>query len=336
MTPAPGPALVMGAGSVGCFLGGALQAAGAEVHFVGRPHVLAALRSQGLTLTDLDGRRRHHPPAALQLHEQPPAGLRPSIALLCVKSGATADAARALAAVLPAGTPVLSMQNGIGNAALAQAAAPALALLPGMVPFNIAEMAPGHWHRGTSGRLAAQDHAVLRAWQPVFQAAGLPLDLHPDLRALQWGKLLLNLNNPVNALSGLPLRAQLLDAGYRRAVAALQAEALAVLAAAGIRPARVGAAPPALLPHLLRLPTPLFRRVAARMLRIDEQARSSMADDVARERQTEIDALCGEVVRLAREHGRAAPLNARMVELLSRRPPLPLSAAALQAQLALR
>ena len=334
MTPAPGPALVMGAGSVGCFLGGALQAAGAEVHFVGRPRVLAALREHGLTLTDLDGRRQHLPPASLHLHAVPPAGLVPSIVLLCVKSGATANAAQALAGTLPAGTPMVSMQNGIGNADVARAAAPALHVLPGLVPFNVAELAPGHWHRGTGGRLAAQQHAALRAWQPVFEAAGLPLDLHADLRPLQWGKLLLNLNNPVNALSGLPLRAQLLDAGYRRVVAALQAEALAALAAAGIRPARVGAAPPALLPHLLRLPTPLFRRVAARMLRIDDRARSSMADDLARGRPTEIDALCGEVARLARQHGRPAPLNERMVELLSQQPPPRLSAAALQAQLA--
>jgi len=36
----PGPALVMGAGAVGCWVGGRLQAAGAPVQFVGRPSVL--------------------------------------------------------------------------------------------------------------------------------------------------------------------------------------------------------------------------------------------------------------------------------------------------------
>ena len=43
MTGPPGPVAVMGAGSVGCYVGGLLQAAGAEVHFIGRPRVLAAL-----------------------------------------------------------------------------------------------------------------------------------------------------------------------------------------------------------------------------------------------------------------------------------------------------
>jgi 2-dehydropantoate 2-reductase len=72
-----------------------------------------------------------------------------------------------------------------------------------------------------------------------------------------------------------------------------------------------------MLPPLLRLPTPVFRLIAAGMLRIDPQARSSMADDLRQGRMTEIDALCGAVARLAQQHGRTAPLNQRMVELLA-------------------
>jgi 2-dehydropantoate 2-reductase len=337
MTPAmpPGPVLVMGAGAIGCYLGGCLQAAGVHVTLVGRPRVLDALRQRGLTLTDLQGERRHLPAGTLALAETLPPQATPTLVLLCVKSSATASAAAQLQAGLPSGTVVLSMQNGLSNARAAQAAAPALRVLPGMVPFNVAELAPAHFHRGTDGVLAAQDHAALRAWQPWFARAGLPLALHADLTAVQWGKLLLNLNNPVNALSGLPLRAQLLDGGYRRVLAALIEEALAVLHDAGLRPARLTPLPPAWLPGLLRLPTPLFRLLAARMLRIDDKARSSMADDLARGRPTEIDALCGEVVRLAAAQGRAAPLNAAMVELVKRWPedPHPRPAASLMAAL---
>ncbi|MES1161710.1 MAG: ketopantoate reductase C-terminal domain-containing protein, partial [Rhizobacter sp.] len=180
-----------------------------------------------------------------------------------------------------------------------------------------------HYHRGTAGELAAQDDAVLRTQLADFRRAGLALQLHADLAAVQWGKLLLNLNNPVNALSGLPLRAQLMDRGYRLCLAALQTEALGVLRAAGIQPAQVGALPPQRIPPLLRLPTPLFRLIAARMLRIDPKARSSMADDLAQGRTTEIDALCGEVVRLAATRGLRAPLNARMVALVDAWPQRP-------------
>jgi 2-dehydropantoate 2-reductase len=312
---APGPVLVMGAGSIGCHVGGCLQAAGAEVHFVGRPRVLAALRQHGLTLTDLDGGRFAIPAASLSLHEEPPSA-PVALVVLSVKTAATREAARALARALPAGTPVLSLQNGIGNAEVARQAAPALSLIAGMVPFNVAEVAPGHFHRGTSGHLAAADDAALRAWQPLFERAGLPLALHADMRGVLWAKLLINLNNPVNAVSGLPLRAELLQWGYRRVFAALQAEALRALDAARIEPARVTPLPARWMPLLLRLPTPLFRLVAAKSLRIDAQARSSMADDLTLGRATEIDALCGEVVRLARGLGLEAPLNARITTLV--------------------
>jgi 2-dehydropantoate 2-reductase len=188
-----------------------------------------------------------------------------------------------------------------------------------MVPFNVAEVAPGRYLRGSDGRLALQDDPACRHWLPAFALAGLPARACADMRAVQWAKLLLNLNNPVNALSGLPLRAQLLDASRRRETAALMAEALSLLAEARQPLARLTPVPPRWLPALLRLPTPVFRVLAARMLHIDPRARSSMADDLAQGRVTEIDALCGEVVRLARTLGREAPLNAAMVRRIGTR-----------------
>ncbi|PZP31642.1 MAG: 2-dehydropantoate 2-reductase [Roseateles depolymerans] len=312
--------LVMGAGSVGCFVGGLTQLAGVPVHFVGRPRVLSALRSNGLRLTDQDGLDRHIPALDLRLHDELPAGLKPDLVLLCVKSGATLEAATTLGLTLPPGTPVVSLQNGIGNAAAARTAAPQLRWHAGMVPFNIAELAPGHFHRGTGGALAAEaasTDTALQAWKTALARIGMPLRLHADLAPVQWGKLLLNLNNPVNALSGLPLRAELLQRGYRCALAALQQEALDVLEAAGRPVAQITPLPPRRMLRLLRLPTPLFRLAAARMLRVDAKARSSMADDLAQGRVTEVDALCGEVVRLARSLGRDAPLNARMQALVA-------------------
>lgn len=318
-TPPSISVLIMGAGSVGCYLGGVLAAAGLRVDFVGRPRVLAALRAQGLTVSDLDGGRHHLLSRELHLHDSVPAGLRPDLTLLCVKSGATQEAALQLQAALPPGSLVVSMQNGIGNAEQAAAVAPALAWRAGMTPFNVAELAPGQFHRGTQGALAMQGSAgepALAAVRAAFEARGLYLRLKPDLRALQWGKLLLNLNNPVNALSGLPLRAELLQRGYRRCFAALQSEALDVLDAAGTPVAAMTSLPPRRLIKLLHLPTPIFRLLAARMLKIDAKARSSMADDLSLGRPTEIDAFCGAVVRLAASQGRAAPLNARMQALV--------------------
>jgi len=312
----PGPVWVMGAGAVGCYVGGCLAAAGVDVTFVGRQPVIDELSRHGLTVSDCEGASHHIALAPRHLALAMPPDARPALVLLTVKSAATTEAANQLDKVLPAGTTIVSLQNGIGNADAAQQSAPMLRVLPGMVPYNIAQTAPATYHRGTAGRLAALDDAALRPWVDVFERAGIPIDLKRDLRPTQWGKLLINLNNAVNALSGLPLRDELMDRGFRRCFAALIDEGLDVLSAAGITPASVIAVPVDRLPTVLRLPNVLFRLVAARMLRIDPQARSSMADDLTRGRRTEIDALCGEVVRLARAHERAAPRNAKMVELL--------------------
>ena len=220
------------------------------------------------------------------------------------------------------------LQNGVENPARIGRAAPQLLALAGMVPYNVVmPKTPGEAtaatcvHRATTGSLYLARHPVTEALALRLVAAGLPTELSDDMQAVQWGKLLLNLNNPVNALSNLPLRQQLLNRDYRRVLATLQAEALAALTRAGIEPATVAAVPPRLLPHLLRLPNWLFTRMAARMLNIDTSARSSMWDDLQQDRTTEIDDFCGAVQRLAAQHGLAAPANAAMCHLMASYPP---------------
>ena len=347
--------IILGAGAIGCYVGGRLAHAGQNVTLVGRPRVIDALAVHGLTVTDLDGFKAHVEAAALRLapslHEAAPDG--DSVILLCVKGGATAAAAREIAQVCKPGTTVVSLQNGVDNVERIQANAPQMQVLAGMVPYNVVMQDGHHVHRATTGSLQigrrpdglnaltagnvnapgagnanAPSANNLKAPSALsaqiasrFNASGLPTELSDNMRAVQWGKLLLNLNNPVNALSDLPLQAQLQDRDYRRVLADLQGEALAVLARAGIAPAKVAAVAPRVLPHLLRLPNWLFTRVAARMLRMDAQARSSMWNDLQQGRTTEIDDLCGAVVRLARAHGGSgtlnAPLNQRMCELMA-------------------
>jgi 2-dehydropantoate 2-reductase len=310
----------MGAGSVGVYLGGKLSATGVQVHAIGRERLARDIRLHGLRLSDLEGVDQKVTPPRWHLLPDDPALPPPGLVLLTVKSGATAQAARQLSTVLAPGTPVLSFQNGVENLAAARQAAPQLHWLAGMVPFNIVELAPGHWHRASSGRLVAERDVRMQAWLAHFEAAGLPLWLQDDMAAVQWAKLLLNLNNPVNALSGLTLRDELLQSDWRWVLAALMEEALALLHAARQPVARLSPLPPHWVPAVLRLPTPLFRLVAARMLRLDPKARSSMADDLALGRPLEMDALCGAVVRLAGRLETDAPRNAAMLSLLQHLP----------------
>ena len=311
--------IILGAGAIGCYVGGRLALAGQRVTFVGRPRVIDALAAHGLAVTDLEGFNGHLAGTALKLA----ASLRevalndePTVILLCVKGGATQSAAREVAEVCAPGTVIVSLQNGVDNVARIRSAAPQMPVLAGMVPYNVVMQTIHQAHRASMGSLQIERSPASQQFLAAFNDSGLPTLLIDDMRAVQWGKLLLNLNNPVNALSELPLQAQLRNRDYRRVLADLQREALAVMALAGIAPAQVTAVKPRILPHLLRLPNWLFTRLAARMLRMDAKARSSMADDLNQGRVTEIDDLCGAVVRLAHANGRRAPLNEAMCQII--------------------
>ncbi|GAA0270030.1 2-dehydropantoate 2-reductase [Cryptosporangium japonicum] len=307
--------VVLGAGLIGLYVGGALHASGAEVALIGRER-MRRFTEAPLALTDLDGGRTEIPAGALDYSLDPTALADAGLVLLAVKSADTGAAADLLAAHAPQRPVVLSLQNGVGNVDVLQTRLPDYEIVPGMVPFNVVSPSPGRLHRATEGGLMAGRTHALDEWLPAFAAAGLPVTLRADFAPVQWGKMLLNLNNAVNALAGVPLRAELSQRAYRRVLALLVEEALAVLRAAGIRPARVTKVPPGALPTLLRVPDALFTRLAGAMLRIDPEARSSMAEDLDAGRRTEVEYLNGAVVRLAERAGVDAPVNRKVVALV--------------------
>ncbi|RMI32310.1 2-dehydropantoate 2-reductase [Nocardia stercoris] len=306
---------VVGAGCIGLFTGGKLAGAGAEVTFVGRPRVLEEITTHGLRLTDLDGGDQRVEPSAFRVATEPdPAAA--DLVLVTVKSGATESVAAQLAGRVRPGTVVLSLQNGIGNDEVLRAALPDAVVLAGMVLFNVAHRSEGRYHRGSDGYIAVADDPALDRFAPVFAQAGLALRRYPDLRPVQWAKLLLNLNNPINALSGRTLRDELARRDYRRCLALAQAEALNVMRAAGIAPARLTPIPPNVMRRVLTVPDWLFRRVAGRVLAVDPLASSSMADDLAAGRITEMPWLSGEIIRLGDRTGVPTPVHRRLTELI--------------------
>ena len=308
--------VIHGAGSIGCYVGAAWALPGLPVSFVGRQAVADEIAANGLTVTDGEGRRLELRPDEVDFSTDPAALARADIVALCVKSTGTERAAHEIATHARPGATVISFQNGVSNADVLEAALPGFTVLRGMVPFNLARMPNGRWHKGVAGSLWAQDHVVTRALAARIGKGPGALRLSGDMKGVAWGKLLINLNNAVNALSGKPLLEQLSDRDYRRVVAASQVEALSILDAAGIAPAQIGPIAPKLLPHVIAAPDFLFRRTVLKMQKIDADARSSMADDFAAGRPTEIDWLNGEVVRLAHSLGRRAPVNERIVDLV--------------------
>lgn len=307
--------VIAGAGSIGCFVGGQLAAAGRDVVLLARARIAEEIAAHGLTLTDYAAAPVNLAPRALRVETDTAHALAGAdIVLVTVKSGATAEMGALIGAHAPRHALVVSLQNGVGNAGSLRSAVAERRVLGGMVPFNVVQRGEGRFHRGTSGEIAIEAGAPGLAER--LRTPGLPVREVADIRGVLWGKLLVNLNNALNALSGLPLKEQLENRAWRLLVAEQMTEALAALAAAGIAPHAATPAPPWLLPHVLSLPDPLFRVIARRMLTIDPLARSSMWEDLERRRPTEIDALQGEVVALAARLGRSAQLNDRVRALV--------------------
>lgn len=309
--------VIFGAGSVGCYLGGRLLAAGADVVMVGRPRLETLFASTPLRVSDYLGVDHRLSLTSGQYTSDPAAVADADLLLLTVKSAATEDAGREMAPYLKSGIPVISLQNGISNAERLAPLLPDQAVLAGMVPFNVLQKSPGHFHHGTEGQLmAARSEALTSAMLDTFARAGLPLVLQDGMTSVLWSKLLLNLNNPINALSGRPLRDELSQRSYRLCLAMAQRETLQLLNKAGIRTVKLAAVPMPLIPVIMSLPDWLFRRLAQAMLAIDPLARSSMWEDLQAGRRTEVDWINGEVVHLAERLGRTAPVNQRLISLV--------------------
>lgn len=310
--------VVAGAGSIGCYAGGCLALADRRVTLLARPRLVEAIRQGGLRVSDLEGRDRQAQPDVLSPTADPTALSSANVILVTVKSGATAGMAELIATHAPEHAVVVSLQNGVGNADKLRQALPGHRVLAGMVPFNVVQSREGErplrLHRASEGNVAIEDGVAGLA--RLLGVEGFQVETHADMAAVLWGKLLMNLNNALVALSGLPLATELADRRWRLILAAQIDEALIAMKAANIHPARIAGLRPALLPYLLRLPDWVFRRLARRMLAIDPEARSSMWDDLERRQPTEIEELQGAILGLSERAGAPAPVTRRVAELV--------------------
>jgi 2-dehydropantoate 2-reductase len=313
MTPER-PIGIAGAGSIGCFVGGMLAAGGKRVTLLARPRVIAEIEANGLRLTSFDGADQKLAANKLALSENPNAFADAAVVLVTVKSADTAGMAEIVAKHAPADAVIVSLQNGVSNVALLREKLPGRRVLGGMVPYNVIALGEGRFHRATSGAIVIeQDDAGTASSLSVPE---LKMRATDNITGVQWGKLLFNLNNALNALANLPLRRQLAQRSWRRLYADQVAEALAAIKAEGIKPVSTAPLPVSWMPPLLRLPDALFDVVLGRTMKIDPEARSSMWEDLQRGRRTEIDYLQGVITEIADRRGLAVPLSRRIVELI--------------------
>jgi 2-dehydropantoate 2-reductase len=308
------PIAVAGAGSIGCFVGGMCAAAGRKVSLLARPRLIREIEDNGLRLTSFEGFDQKIAPNQLTLSEDPKILGDAGVVLVTVKSADTAEIAELIAQHAPSDAIVISLQNGVGNVTTLRARLPGRRVLAGMVPFNVVAPGEGQFHRATSGDIVIERDDAGTADR--LSVPGLKMRATDNIAGVQWGKLLVNLNNALNALAGVPLRQQLAQRPWRRLFADQMAEGLAAIRAEGLRPVSSTPIPAGWMPSLLRLPDAIFEAVLGRTMKIDPQARSSMAEDLQRGRRTEIDYLQGVIVEISDRHGLKAPLSRRIVALI--------------------
>jgi 2-dehydropantoate 2-reductase len=148
--------VVAGAGSVGCYLGGCLAAAGRKVTLVLREHLAEAISRYGLRISDLGGDDKIIQPNSIKLSTDAATALADAdIVLVTVKCRHTQEMAELIAAHAPAGAVVVSLQNGVSNAAILSEIVAPRRVVAGMIPFNVVQArnegeAP-RFHRASSG-----------------------------------------------------------------------------------------------------------------------------------------------------------------------------------------
>lgn len=309
---------IFGAGSIGCYLGGQLAHAGAAVTFIGRQRFKSELEENGLSLTHFERDEINLTPDQFTFSLSSKDISAADIILLATKSQDTAEAAKSIAAHANSEAIIISFQNGVSNTDVLRAVLKQ-PVLGAVVPFNVTGTGPGRFHCGTEGELTVQaiDNPHIKTLQTLFAKAGQGLVVSNNILAVQWGKLLVNLNNAFNTLTGGTLREGLLQRDYRRALALVVEEGLHVTQGAGIEPAAFGKADAAKMIKILRLPNFIYKIIMSKIVKIDAAARSSMLDDLEMGRVSEIDYLQGEIFRLAEATGQTAPYNKIIYDLVS-------------------
>lgn len=297
---------IVGAGAVGCLFGARLTAAGHSVTLVGRPSTVDAIRRDGVVV---EGRSPGRWPVGAETALEP--GARPDLVLLSVKTFDLSAAAEGIGRSVRPPVPLLLPQNGlhVERAVVETLAAagwdrPAGRVVRAVNTIPATLVRPGVVRQPGEGQLLLESPSsgspsadAATRWLDTLREAGLPVRTVPDLGIELWRKALVNAAiNPVTALYRIP-NGQLLDPPYADEARVLLREAQRAAALAGVAFSDDDA-----------------DRSLDQVVRATADNASSMRQDVERGRPTEIDAISGEIVRIAAEHGVDLPATRAVIE----------------------
>ncbi len=283
--------LIVGSGGVGGYFGARLAQNGADVTFVARGEHASAMRQHGLLVeSKVHGVFR----VAARVLEAP-SGERFDFILIAVKNPATRAVASLWRESLAQGGAVLSLQNGVTAEGVLAEYFPKSQVLGGLCYVGARVKSPGVIEHTAAGRIVmgplepAQAPLADRV-QKTLSRHGIPTELSPDIKTELWRKLLWNASlNPITALVRLPIGLLLKDpAGHALTEAAMR-ETLQVARAEGARLSEEDVVE------------------ALTQARDWDEVTTSMHQDLEAGRPLELEALVGDVVRLAERHQIAAP-----------------------------
>lgn len=298
---------ILGTGAMATLFAARLSAV-ADVSMIGSwREALDTIREHGITI---DGDSCCHEVYTANDPDDAPAA---DLAIVLTKAYKTPIAAEVAAKTLKPDGLALTLQNGLGNIEILSAHVGADRAMQGVTMQGATLLGPGHIR--TSGRGATHlgyvpiELAAPRDWSAhhlayeitaLLNAAGLKAQLSADIDGLVWGKVIINAAiNPLTAILRIPNGALLESEDTIGVMKAAALEAAAVAAALGIR-----------LPYLD--PVERVKYVAE----LTATNHSSMLQDVLNQRQTEIDAINGQIVERGRALGVPTPVNAVLTSLM--------------------
>lgn len=292
---------VIGSGAMGCLFGGLLAEAGANVYLldIWKEHV-KSLNELGVSITS-NGQQRYIP---VQATIDPAEISSTDLALVFVKHAQTSKAAATAAGLIGRHGAILTLQNGMGNAEILATAVGEGQVICGTTAQGAMLLGPGKiQHSGTGktsiGMWEGATHPLLGDVATMFNDAAIDTTITTEIKPVLWRKLFANVGiNAITALTGIR-NGELVDlAETENLVRLVVKEALEVAKAYQIP------VEPDALEHVFTI------------ARATATNRSSMGQDIDAGRLTEIDAINGYIVRLARAHGIKTPINQTLCALI--------------------
>ncbi len=288
---------VMGAGAVGCFLGGKLALAGEDVVFIARGERLQALRKEGLRI--VEGGTQVHVQPTQAVGDAEDAGQVDAV-LLCVKLFDLPTAIEALSPLLGPETYIVTTQNGVDCPARVAQAEGAQRVIGGAVWVVASMTGPaivectGAWAGIELAEMRGARSARTQAFAEACDRAGIDCVIHDDLERMLWSKfVLLSATSATTALTRQPIGHVRGDPIALQTARACIRETMAVAAARGVN-----------LPEDLE--NTAMHQLCEEMA---EDAKASQLVDLEHGRPLELEHLSGAIHRMGLEARVPTPVH---------------------------